>query len=161
MLTPLRCSNFLCPQSIAYLLDATEYQGRITKVKSSKLEIIYQRELDYHIYHIHHRCVIFIWQKNAVRSTDRMIQTTLQVKCLQKKCQWVGCIMDYEIFPIGIDLYYNTLTCLKPFLQRFCFRQRFQISVYLFPGDPFQIRINVSCLKHDVFGDPLPPDQYP
>ena len=36
-------------------------------------------------------------QKKLVRSLDRVIQTSLVVKCLQDKCNWTGCIMDYKV----------------------------------------------------------------
>ena len=32
-----------------------------------------------------------------VGSMDRVIQTSLDVKCLQKECNWVGCIKDYKV----------------------------------------------------------------
>ena len=28
---------------------------------------------------------------------DRVIQTSLMVKCLQKECDWTGSIKDYEV----------------------------------------------------------------
>ncbi|XP_066933840.1 uncharacterized protein [Clytia hemisphaerica] len=33
--------------------------------------------------------------KTPVKSVDRMAQTTVSVKCLQKDCDWIGCIKDY------------------------------------------------------------------
>ena len=32
-----------------------------------------------------------------VGSIDRVIQTSLKVKCLQEECDWTGCIMDYKV----------------------------------------------------------------
>ncbi|XP_066920613.1 TNF receptor-associated factor 6-like [Clytia hemisphaerica] len=34
--------------------------------------------------------------KYQVKSIDRIIQTSIRVKCHQKQCTWVGCIMDYQ-----------------------------------------------------------------
>ena len=36
-------------------------------------------------------------QKKLVKSWDRFIQGKLVVKCLQKECDWTGCILDYEV----------------------------------------------------------------
>ena len=33
-----------------------------------------------------------------VRSIDKLIQTSLKVKCLQEECSdWTGCIKDYKV----------------------------------------------------------------
>ena len=40
---------------------------------------------------------IFHSQKKMVGSLDRVIQTSLDVKCLQKECNWVGCIKDFKV----------------------------------------------------------------
>ena len=37
------------------------------------------------------------FQKYEVKSIDRIIQTSIRVKCPQKECTWTGCIMDYQV----------------------------------------------------------------
>jgi len=36
-------------------------------------------------------------KKTPVKSLDRIIQTKIPVKCEQKGCEWIGCIIDYKI----------------------------------------------------------------
>jgi len=35
-------------------------------------------------------------KKSAVKSIDKIILTSLKVKCIQTECSWVGCIQDFE-----------------------------------------------------------------
>ena len=48
------------------------------------------------------------FQKKEVGSLDRVIQTSLKVKCLQKECDWTGCIKDYDV-RIDKNLYFFSL----------------------------------------------------
>ncbi|XP_066925595.1 tripartite motif-containing protein 30A-like [Clytia hemisphaerica] len=109
--TELPCEHLMCKECLEhYEKEQNERAKRVGLDEAEFLCSICQTEYK-------------IADKNAVRSTDRMIQTTLQVKCLQKKCQWVGCIMDYEVHKINrcnfelIRCSYYDLGCLTNILK--------------------------------------------
>ncbi|XP_066927874.1 uncharacterized protein [Clytia hemisphaerica] len=56
-------------------------------------------------------------KKYHVKSTDRMIQTSLPIKCLQKDCDWVGCIQDYQEHEMKCD--FVIIPC--PYAEIGCF----------------------------------------
>ncbi|XP_066922484.1 uncharacterized protein [Clytia hemisphaerica] len=82
--TELPCEHLMCKDCLEHYekgqIDKSEREGREkAEFSCSVCMTPYQ-----------------VKEKTPVRSTDRMIQTTLPIKCLQKNCVWTGCIMDYE-----------------------------------------------------------------
>ncbi|XP_066926529.1 uncharacterized protein [Clytia hemisphaerica] len=60
--------------------------------------------------------------KKAVRSVDRIIQTTVFVKCLQSGCDWIGCIQDQpehdrKCRSVRMQCPYHSIGCLARFKQ--------------------------------------------
>ncbi|XP_066922852.1 uncharacterized protein, partial [Clytia hemisphaerica] len=58
-----------------------------------------------------------VQDKKSVKSTDRFIQNTIRVHCMQKDCPWIGSIKDYEVHVKKCD-YNGKIKC--PYFELGC-----------------------------------------
>ena len=46
--------------------------------------------------------IMMLWERKKEKSKISLQHMSLEVKYLQKECDWVGCIVDYKVCKVGI-----------------------------------------------------------
>jgi len=88
--TELPCEHLMCKACLE------NYEKEVT----DKLERDRRNDNNSNNNNVVFRCSVCmtpynVEDKKSVKSMDRIAQTSVQIKCLQKQCGWVGCIKDY------------------------------------------------------------------
>ncbi|XP_066920203.1 TNF receptor-associated factor 6-like [Clytia hemisphaerica] len=108
----LPCEHLMCKACLEHYekeITDTSQRERLNNDNSSNNNVVFRCSVCMTPYKVE--------DKKSVKSMDRIAQTSVHIKCLQKQCDWVGCIKDYT----DHEKKCNFIWIQCPFAQLGCF----------------------------------------